>query len=181
MARKQTRLRNLSALVDMKNIFNFQILSVFQRFLSSASGGRVRLMVHETSAGIVIYRQLKTSRQYLLLHYPAGHFDFPKGHVEKGESHRIAAFRELNEETGIKKIIWIEGFRQKIRYKYLRGEKYSTKEVIFFLARTTQKRIAVSFEHKGFVWLSYEKAIEKTTYPQAKNVLKKAEEFLKKL
>ncbi len=138
-------------------------------------------MINETSAGIVIYRQLKTKRRYLLLHYPAGHFDFPKGHIEKGEKARDAALRELKEETGIKKIIWTPGFRERIGYKYLRGEKYSTKEVIFFLARTTQKNIVISFEHQGSVWLAYEEAFQKVTYPQAKNVLKKAEEYLKSL
>ncbi len=138
-------------------------------------------MINETSAGIVIYRQLKTSRQYLLLHYPSGHFDFPKGHIEKNELEREAALRELSEETGIKKIIWTPGFREKIRYKYLRGEKYSTKEVIFFLASTTQEKIIISFEHQGSVWLPYEEALQKITYSQAKNILKKAEDFLRKL
>lgn len=149
-------------------------------------------MINETSAGIVIYRQLKTKRPdrsaanatarpqhiYLLLHYPSGHFDFPKGHIEKNELEREAAFRELKEETGIKKIVWIPGFREKIRYQYLRDTKYSSKEVIFFLARTTQKKITISFEHQGSLWLPYEEALQKITYQQAKNVLEKAEKFL---
>ncbi len=156
-------------------------------------------MIDEISAGIVIYRQLKTKREYLLLHYPSGHYDFPKGHIEKGESEKEAALRELKEETGIKKIVWIEGFRKKIRYGYIRhtgraaarliqsrpavaghpyDKKYSIKEVIFFLARTTQKKIAISFEHQGSVWLPYKEAIEKITYPQAKSVLKRAEKYL---
>ena len=76
-------------------------------------------MIEETSAGIVLYRQMKDQREYLLLHYPGGHFDFAKGHVEAGESEHETAYRELQEETGIKKIIWIEGFRHKIHCNYV--------------------------------------------------------------
>jgi bis(5'-nucleosidyl)-tetraphosphatase len=137
-------------------------------------------MIYEKSAGIIIFRQLKTGREYLLLHYPGGHFDFPKGHVEGDESEREAAFRELQEETGLSKIVWIEGFREKIHYFYtFRGEKMS-KDVIYFLARTTQKKVTISFEHKDFLWLPFDKAYEKTTFQSSKDLLRKAEVFLRK-
>lgn len=136
-------------------------------------------MNHETSAGIVIYRETKTGREYLLLHYPGGHFDFPKGHLEAGETEREAAYRELQEETGIKKIIWIEGFREKIHYFFQHKSEKISKDVYFFLARTDQKKVTLSFEHMGSIWLPYEEAHKKTTYQTAKDVLKKAENFLK--
>ena len=53
----------------------------------------------EHSAGVVLFRQMKDYREYLLLHYPSGHFDFPKGHLEEDETEREAAFRELEEEN----------------------------------------------------------------------------------
>lgn len=153
-------------------------------------------MLHEISAGIVIYRQLKTHREYLLLHYPGGHFDFPKGHIEKGETEIQAAKRELMEETGIKKVIWIEGFRHKINYIYrpihplkpgrdygvtnTKKHQLSSKDVIFFLARTSEKKITISFEHQGSLWLPYEEAYQQVTFKEAKNTLKKAENFLRK-
>ena len=37
----------------------------------------------------------------LLMIYSRGHWDLPKGHVERGESGRQAALREVEEETGI--------------------------------------------------------------------------------
>ena len=33
----------------------------------------------------------KERREYLVLHYEAGHWDFPKGHLEEGESEEDAA------------------------------------------------------------------------------------------
>lgn len=137
-------------------------------------------MIEERSAGVLIYRQLKDSREYLLLHYPSGHFDFPKGHVEAGENDRQAAYRELIEETGIDQIVWIEGYHQQINYKYRRGPELMSKDVIFFLARTTQKKVKISHEHQGYLWLPYNEAREKLTFPTAKELLKKAETFLQK-
>lgn len=137
-------------------------------------------MTYERSAGILIYRQLQDSREYLLLHYPGGHFDFPKGHVEKEETEHETAYRELKEETGIEKIVWIEGYREKIHYLYRRGSALMSKDVIFFLARTRQKKIKLSHEHQGSLWLPYKEAMEKLTFKTAKDLLKKAESFLKR-
>jgi bis(5'-nucleosidyl)-tetraphosphatase len=137
-------------------------------------------MIYERSAGILIFRQLEEGREYLLLHYPGGHFDFPKGHMEKDETERETALRELKEETGLDKITWIEGYREKIHYDYRRAENMMSKDVIFFLARTTQKKIMISFEHKGSIWLPYHEAVEKLTFASAKDLLRKAEKFLKR-
>ena len=52
----------------------------------------------ETSCGVVLINL----GSILLLEYPQGHWDFPKGHLEEGdESRQAAARRELEEETGI--------------------------------------------------------------------------------
>ncbi len=126
----------------------------------------------------MLYRQMKDHREYLLLHYPSGHYDFPKGHIEGEETDREAAYRELKEETGIEKIVWIEGYRHKIDYVYRHAGAVRNKDVIFFLARTTQKKIKISHEHQGSLWLPYAEALEKLTFDNAKNLLKKAEAVL---
>ena len=134
--------------------------------------------MEEHSAGVVLYRQMKDHREYLLLHYPGGHFDFAKGHIEGDETEREAAFRELKEETGVDAIVWIEGYRQKIEYVYRHAGSVRNKDVIFFLARTTQKKISISHEHQGSLWLPYHEAMAKLTFENAKNLLKKAEAML---
>ena len=59
----------------------------------------------EKSCGVVLFRE-DPRREYLILHYPGGHLDFAKGHVEKGEerAEKRTALRELEEETGIKTV-----------------------------------------------------------------------------
>ena len=47
----------------------------------------------------------------LLLQYPQGHWDLPKGHVEDDDVDKHAtAARELAEETGISEIEFVTGF-----------------------------------------------------------------------
>lgn len=139
-----------------------------------------KVTLHEHSAGVVLYRQMKEGREYLLLHYPGGHFDFAKGHIEGEESEQEAAYRELKEETGIENIIWIDGYKEKIEYIYRRFGEMSLKDVVFFLARTEQKKVIISHEHQGSVWLPYKEALQKLTFQSAKDLLSKAEKAITK-
>ena len=72
--------------------------------------------------------------EYLLLHYSAGHWDFPKGNIEAGENEKQTAIREIWEETSITGIEFLDGFRMKIEYKYRHGKKLVRKEVVLYLA-----------------------------------------------
>lgn len=132
----------------------------------------------EKSCGILLFRVKDGTILYLLLHYPSGHWDLPKGHIEKGESEHETAARELLEETGIADINFIKGFREEISYEYKRAKKLSNKQVVFFLAKTELEDIKLSHEHKGFKWLPYGPAFNKLTFDNAKNLLKKAKKFL---
>ena len=76
----------------------------------------------EKSAGAIIFRKENNNFFYLLLHYPSSakapkeYWDFPKGHIEKGEDEIKTVKREVEEETGLKDIKIIEGFREWIKY-----------------------------------------------------------------
>lgn len=141
-------------------------------------GIKSEIKFDEKSCGILLFRVKDGTILYLLLHYPSGHWDLPKGHVEKGESEHETAARELLEETGIADINFIKGFREEISYEYKRAKKLSNKQVIFFLAKTELEDIKLSHEHKGFKWLPYGPAFNKLTFDNAKNLLKKAKKFL---
>ena len=64
-------------------------------------------MAKEKSCGAVVFRK-DDEVKYLLLHYTPGHWDFPKGKQEIGETEEQAASREIEEETGIKGIEFIK-------------------------------------------------------------------------
>lgn len=140
-------------------------------------------MKNEYSAGIIVYHDdaLDKQRRYLLLQYPKGYWDLPKGHVEKGETPLQAAIRELKEETNLEAEI-IPGFEESLFY-YFKGlhKELIYKEVKFFVGKAMHKNVILSEEHLGYKWLPFEDAVEKLTFENAKNIVSAAENFLQKL
>ena len=140
----------------------------------------------EVSAGAAVFRTEDGKRSYLLLHYPSGHFDFPKGHVETGETVEEALARETEEETGISSLR-ILPTRTDVRYFYVaRGEErgwrirerrglWIFKVVHFHPVETDESSVRISHEHTGYVWLPYEEARRKLTFENARKVLDMAE------
>src|SRR5947207_3138150 len=95
----------------------------------------------ERSAGVVVYRLARRDAQpqFLLLDY-GKYWDYPKGHVEKGEDDLTAALRELQEETGIDDAEIADGFRHEMTYFFRHKNKgLIRKTVVFFLGRTKVK------------------------------------------
>ncbi len=136
-------------------------------------------MLSEKSCGAVVYLRKGSEILYLLLHYEAGHWDFVKGNVEANETEKETVVRELREETGITDAKFLDGFKERIEYYYRRQGDTVRKEVIFYLMETSTESITISFEHIGSTWLDYQHAMEKLTFKNAKEVLKKADVFLK--
>ena len=136
-------------------------------------------MAKEKSCGAVVFKKGKDGVKYLILHYEAKHWDFPKGKVEPNETEEEAATREIKEETGIDDIKFVDGFRQTVSYFYRKDEEVIHKEVIVFLAETETEEVKLSSEHIGYSWMSFENAYKRLTFNNSKEVLKKADEFLK--
>ena len=134
----------------------------------------------EKSCGVVLFNEQKV----LLLQYATGqkegewdlqgHWDFPKGHVDKGETEIETATRELEEETGIKKIILFDNFRKTINYTFRKGDIKISKEVIFFIATTGETEIHLSHEHVDYGWFDFKSGLKQLTYDNARSVLKEA-------
>lgn len=141
----------------------------------------------ERSAGIVLATTAPVPK-FLVLHYDAGHWSFPKGHVEMGESDEDAAKRELEEETGIKpgQVAFVPGFKKEIDYWYLSRGRHapsgtrSHKTVVFFLATAASELpLEMSDEHRSGEWLVFDEALKRMSYENDKNVLRAANDALK--
>jgi len=131
------------------------------------------------SCGAVVFKK-NTQVEYLLLHYGGGHWDFVKGEVEKGESEKDTARRELEEETGITDAQFIGDFRADISYFFRSAGQTIYKQVVYFLVEVTSSTVKLSYEHAEYTWLGYDEALKKLTFKNARNVLSKAHEFLQK-
>src|SRR5260221_14596308 len=89
------------------------------------------------SAGIIVYRIEDDQIEYLLLQYNAGHWDFAKGKIEKGETKEEAALRELDEETGLSAEIQ-PTFEETFSYIFHDYDKQlAQKTVYFFVGQAT--------------------------------------------
>lgn len=134
--------------------------------------------MEERSAGAVLFRE-NDKRFYLLLHYQANHWDFPKGNIEEGEREVDTVRREVREESSIDDIELIDGFRMISEYYYKRSNKIIHKQVVFYLAKTKQTEVKLSHEHTDYAWLTYKEALDRLTFVNSKKILQEAEEFLK--
>ena len=143
-------------------------------------------MPKEFSAGAVIYTTIRNKRHYLLLRYPPSprtdksYWDLPKGHIEEGEEETDTIKREVKEETGLKNLRFIEGFREEIVYFFRSEGKTVRKKVIFYLAQSQHRHVKTSHEHIGYVWIPYEEGLIHLKWVNAKTLLKKANNLLSK-
>lgn len=142
-----------------------------------AHKGRRQKVVRERSAGVLVFRDVNGRREYLLLDY-GRHWDYPKGHLEAGETDEQAARRELREETGITDIELVEGFSREIVYHFRSSRKgLVRKEVIFFAGRLDENdegEVMLSEEHVGYSWEERDAALAKLTFENARSVLSAA-------
>lgn len=132
----------------------------------------------EKSAGAIIFHKTRDKIEYLLLKHELGHWDFPKGHIERGESLLNTACREVEEETGLTKIVFIPEFKERITYFYKLDDTGRFKVVTFFLAETKSKKVKISREHKGYRWVRYDTATKTLEFKDQKELLKKANSCL---
>jgi 8-oxo-dGTP pyrophosphatase MutT (NUDIX family) len=154
------------------------------RLARFAAGRYVRVMIRqERSAGFVVFYRpppgpAGSTPEFLLLDY-GRHWDFPKGHVEEGENDLQAAIRELGEETGILNARVVSGFQREMTY-YFRHKRHGLirKTVVFFLAETPSRDVTISHEHSGFVFVPFEEATKRLTFPTARQMLRAAWEQL---
>ena len=95
-----------------------------------------------------------------------GHWIFPKGHVERGESAKQAALRETEEEAGVDGDLL--GPVGVLEFDW--GSKRY--RVDYFLIRATSETGKTDGRKK--VWLPYDDALEKLTYEDTRKLLRKA-------
>ena len=134
-------------------------------------------MKYEKSCGGVVYTKDSDQIRYVIIQHLGGHWGFPKGHMEPGESEAATALREIREETGI--LAQLEdGFRMELQYP-LPNKPGVMKQVTYFLAYYQNQEIRYQKEElQAACLLSYKEAMNLLTHTDTKRILAAANEFL---
>ena len=131
--------------------------------------------LREKSCGAVVYTGDGTDRRYLIIRMNLGHCGLPKGHIEKFETERDTAMREVLEETGVK-ITLDPDFRKSVVYSLTAR---TTKESVYFLGRFEGEDVKIQeAEVSSYRLCSYEEARRYITYENDRAILDAAEELL---
>src|SRR3990172_10710331 len=139
-------------------------------------------MKWQHSAGLIPFVEKGGKRTYLLLLSALTKselWEFPKGHIEKGEDAQTAAIREFREETGIQDLKIVPGFKRLLKYFYRIEGELIGKTVTYFLAKVESEEVSISDESKDYVWLCPEEALERIRHRNIRKLLLEADQYRK--
>lgn len=132
--------------------------------------------VFEFSAGGVAARKGKVLLVWTKDLKGHGVVTLPKGLVNRGETSKEAALREVREETGYRCRIVSE--LPKSEYFYRRGDKLVHKTVRWFLMEPIAKEGEHDDEIDDVQWLLVNEAVERLTYKSDRELIETAEASL---
>lgn len=128
---------------------------------------------YEKSCGAIVMKDGKV----LVIKQTDGHWSFPKGHVEDGETEEETALREIKEEVGLD-VELDTGFRSVIGYCPNKPNTY--KEVVFFMAKAITFDVIMQEEEViDYKWVSLEEVKEMFKNRNDQGVVMSAIEYLR--
>jgi 8-oxo-dGTP pyrophosphatase MutT (NUDIX family)/HD superfamily phosphodiesterase len=133
-----------------------------------------------TACGFVLVRESGRDLSYLtLVNRERDECGLPKGHAEPGETERVTALRETQEETGLSDVEFVGDFRAVLAYRASRQGVDYRKRVVYFVGRCSSSEVRLSREHSSYAWLGLHEAIESMPFDALKDVVLRAALFLK--
>lgn len=131
-------------------------------------------MKREFSAGGIVFNY--EGKVLLTKHSQNHHWGFPKGWIDKGETVKEAALREVKEEGGVEAEIIQKVGESKYIYT-LEGEKRFKVVTIFLMKHLSGDHKTHDFEVEDSGWFTPEEALKILSFSADKSLLKKAVEL----
>ena len=127
----------------------------------------IQAIVREPTSGGIVFRFTKDKKdiEILLIQDSKGRWTIPKGHIEPGETAKMTARREIEEETGLKNVsvlTWLG----KIHFKYRRLDKLVLMTTQIYLVQALDSHEMPTPEKwmKGIKWFSFAEALDMIEY-----------------
>ena len=134
----------------------------------------IQEIVREPTSGGIIFRLTKDKKdiEILLIQDSKGRWTIPKGHIEPGETAKMTARREIEEETGLKNVnilTWLG----KIHFKYRRADKLvlMTTQIYLVEAMDTHETPIGEKWMKGIQWFPFADALDLIEYDDIEKLM----------
>ena len=132
-------------------------------------------MKKEKSCGALVVRRRDGVEEILLIKHNGGHWAYPKGHVEAGETEEETALREVKEETGLT-VKLDTRYREMVTFS---PAPHVLKDVIYFIATVVSgKETPQLSEVSDLKWVPFSEANKYITYDNDCRLFKKAKDFI---
>ena len=134
----------------------------------------IQEIVREPTSGGIVFRFTpdKKDIEILLIQDSKERWTIPKGHIEPGETAKVTARREIEEETGLKNVS-ILTWLGKIHFKYRRLDKLVLMTTQIYLVQALDERETPTPEKwmKGIQWFSFTDALEVIEYEDIEKLM----------
>ena len=134
----------------------------------------IQEIVREPTSGGIVFRFTpdKKDIEILLIQDSKGRWTIPKGHIEPGETAKMTARREIEEETGLQNIsvlTWLG----KIHFKYRRMDKLVLMTTQIYLVQSLDGHEKPTPEKwmKGIAWFSFAEALDLIEYEDIEKLM----------
>jgi bis(5'-nucleosidyl)-tetraphosphatase len=127
----------------------------------------------EESFGIIPVKKDCGHLKFLLIQHRGGHWAFPKGHADQGETDVQTALREFREETGLPgceirpEVSFVDSYE-------VTGEDGTDhpKTVKYFLGWVTEGKVQIDAEEiQDYAWLNFKDALERISFDGCRSIL----------
>ena len=134
----------------------------------------IQEIVREPTSGGIVFRFTKDKKdiEILLIQDSKGRWTIPKGHIEPGETAKMTARREIEEETGLKDVsvlTWLG----KIHFKYRRMDKLVLMTTQIYLVQALDNHETPIPEKwmKGIAWFAFAEALDLVEYDDIEKLM----------
>jgi 8-oxo-dGTP pyrophosphatase MutT (NUDIX family) len=129
--------------------------------------------------GIVPIFGKEANSLFLLIHHQAGHWAFPKGHANPGESPAETARREFAEETGISDFEMLDEPSFTEHYSFVKDGEQIEKTVTYFLGFVNSMEVVLQVEEvQNSAWVAAEEAVKLITFDANRQMFGEIKAFL---